>query len=342
MKKFLNRGIEQLLAQTYEDHEIILIDDGSTDGSGTLCDQWTINDERIKVIHKTNGGLGSARNAGFDIARGKYIWSMDMDDEIEPDVLEHLHIYAEDTKAEVLCFGYIEEDYSTKVKNSYEFERISCKSNDEVKQIYVDLLLGLKCNNGFFWNKLYRRDFIEKNHLRFGNEYIQQDELFNLKVYKCVEHLELIPGIYYHYYVYGSGNNRARYIPNRFDIYATIRTEFLNLYNAWNLTDQRMLIFVYRRFFFDVLVVLHFNAFHPQADTTHRQQYIKNVLDSELTRDCIRQLKQLSCVPNGLYNKINYWAIEKQSYLLLLFSHYMGFFFDLCRKHLSCLKVIFR
>lgn len=323
---FFIRGISQLLKQSFNDFEIILVDDGSTDNSPTLCDEWALKDSRIIVKHKKNGGLGSARNVGLELARGKYIWSFDMDDMIDADVLERLHHFTLNSQAEVLCFGYTEYNKEYNIFSSYEFNPISCTSNEEVRSIYVDNLLGLKFNNGFFWNKLYLREFIENNHLRFGDEYIQQDELFNLKVYRLVNHLELIPGIYYHYIVYKTGNNGSRYIPQRFEIVSSVRNSFLQLYDYWKLNDNRMLEYIYKRYFNGILLVLNYNLFHPDSHLTSskRKDKISAILNNNLTQDCISQMEILDIVPNDFYSNSYFIAIKKKSIPLFLLFHYIN------------------
>ena len=90
VEKYLDRCVESLVNQTLTDIEIILVDDGSTDNCPAMCDRWAEKDSRIKVIHKENGGLSSARNAGLDACTGDYIGFVDSDDWIEPDMYEYL------------------------------------------------------------------------------------------------------------------------------------------------------------------------------------------------------------------------------------------------------------
>lgn len=94
-EKYLNRCVNSLINQTFKNFELILVDDGSPDACPVLCDKWGKRDTRIKVIHKKNGGLSSARNAGLNIAQGKYIGFVDSDDWIEPDMYELLYNAAE-------------------------------------------------------------------------------------------------------------------------------------------------------------------------------------------------------------------------------------------------------
>lgn len=90
VKQFLTKCLNSIISQTYSNLEIIVVDDGSTDGSATICDDYAKKDKRISVIHKENGGLASARNAGIDVAKGTYIGFVDSDDYIEPYMYEKL------------------------------------------------------------------------------------------------------------------------------------------------------------------------------------------------------------------------------------------------------------
>ena len=107
MEQYLPRCMETMLAQTCRDFEILLIDDGSTDGSGEMCDAYAAkHPDFIRVVHKANGGLSSARNAGIDAAKGAYIIFPDPDDWVEPDYVEKLLEYRELYDADLVCTGY--------------------------------------------------------------------------------------------------------------------------------------------------------------------------------------------------------------------------------------------
>ena len=101
-KKYLRRCIDSILKQQYESLEIILVDDGSFDGSEKICDQYSEIDARVKVVHKNNGGLSSARNKGIEIATGKYIVFIDSDDIVHPEYIERMVSVKEDTKAQIV------------------------------------------------------------------------------------------------------------------------------------------------------------------------------------------------------------------------------------------------
>lgn len=112
VEDYLNRCIQSVRKQSYQNLEIILVDDGSTDRSGNYCDQYAAEDNRIKVIHKENGGLVSARKSGFAVAEGKYISVVDSDDWLEAGMFEQLMALMEDTQADLVTSGYF-RDYGT-------------------------------------------------------------------------------------------------------------------------------------------------------------------------------------------------------------------------------------
>ena len=105
VEPYLPRCIDSILAQTYSNLEVILVDDGAKDASGAICDDYAGKESRIKVIHKENGGLSSARNAGIDIARGEYLAFVDSDDWIEPDAYEYMLEQMLQSGAKLACAG---------------------------------------------------------------------------------------------------------------------------------------------------------------------------------------------------------------------------------------------
>ena len=183
VSRFIDLGIEEILNQSYKDFEIILVDDGSTDGSGNHCDELASSHESISCYHQENLGAGPARNLGIKMSRGEYIAFFDIDDNVESNLLQVCHdelcAYG---KPDVFMFSYDSYDVRYKTITSLVFERLVCSSNNEIRDNYVDHLLGLNKDNGFVWNKVYKRRFLIENNLELPDLLIQQDEVFNLKV----------------------------------------------------------------------------------------------------------------------------------------------------------------
>ncbi|MDC0827350.1 glycosyltransferase [Faecalitalea cylindroides] len=156
VSKYLDDCINSLVNQTLKDIEIVLVDDGSTDSSKEICDKWERKDLRIKVIHKTNGGLSSARNEGLKLATSQWIAFCDSDDYIKDSMYEEMLSVADDQTDIVICGHSI-------VSNSLIIETVH--SDGYVKKISGNealyLILEDKEINSFAWDKLYRRDLFE-------------------------------------------------------------------------------------------------------------------------------------------------------------------------------------
>lgn len=177
VKKYLRECLDSILAQSYKDFEIILVDDGSTDSSGNICDEYSMKYENIKVLHKNNNGLSSARNAGLDIAQGEYILFIDSDDVVSPIMLETLiaHVAGYD----IVSFGImIFEDGRDKKFKPY------MKQPCQREYTAVDFLkrmLRHEIDNGV-GSKLYRKDILGNVHFQEGK--VNEDFLFNVNVLK--------------------------------------------------------------------------------------------------------------------------------------------------------------
>lgn len=163
MEQYLPRCMETMLAQTCQDFEILLVDDGSTDGSGPMCDAYAVGySDFIRVIHKENGGLSSARNAGIDAAKGEFIIFPDPDDWVEPDYVEKLLEYHRQYDADLVCTGYFIDTETVYTPAKQDQLPIALSGAGAQKALLLPPQMG-----GFAWNKLYRLDLIRNNGLRF-------------------------------------------------------------------------------------------------------------------------------------------------------------------------------
>lgn len=182
VKKYLEKCIDSILNQTYKNLEIILIDDGSTDESSEICDNYSQKDNRIIVIHKKNAGVSSARNEGLKIATGDYIGFVDSDDFLEKDMYLNMidRIAIDNTKMSI-CNAYIENENGVQVKNFKSDSPNIIDSHELINRIMKDYVF-----QGYMWNKLYARDLIynDKNgYLKFDTNISNlEDRLFNLEL----------------------------------------------------------------------------------------------------------------------------------------------------------------
>lgn len=201
---YLQKCINTVINQSYTNLEIILVDDGSTDYSGKLCDEVAKKDNRIVVIHKKNGGLSDARNAGLDIAKGRYISFIDSDDYIALDYIEKLYSSINKTKADVaICsFSYVDENDSLIVK-SKAIEKNTVLSGREV---LYRAMMPRGVEYVVAWNKLYKREIFD--NLRYDKGRIHEDEFINYKLFwKCNRVVVLCDRLYFYRQRQGSIQN---------------------------------------------------------------------------------------------------------------------------------------
>lgn len=303
--------LNDIYNQTYNNWELILVDDGSTDATAKLLDAEAMREPRIRVVHKENGGLGSARNAGLDIATGDYVWSFDLDDHVEADCLEYCVEEAEKRQVDVLMLGFYAITPQTDSTEKIQLKETFINSTSGLRDIFLDRILFVPNGNGFFWNKFYRRSFIEKHGLRFGNQRIQQDECFNLKVYTYLEKCYLSPKVFYHYYIYNSGNNRSRFIPDRFDIYKSVHQHFEQLKSFWRLEDKRLDNYLNQRFYNGVIQCMLFNLLHPDCPWTkaEKQREMKRIMSDSLTVEAFAYAKKQN---KGIEQALYRYACEQR------------------------------
>lgn len=308
---YIRRGVECLMSQNFRDFEIIMVNDSSTDGSGTLCDEMKLLYANIKVIHQSNTGPGGARNAGIDVASGKYLAFFDIDDLVPANWLEKIHDYIEKYDSQLLIYGYREINTRYDTRMAYSFDFAQYNSNSEFKSRYVDTVSGLKFNNGFVWNKVYEHKFIMDNHIRFENLRIQEDEVFNLLIYPLVERVVVLPDVLYEYYVYYKGNTTSGYIQNRLGNYRRVRDAFVGMYDVWGMEDNRFLAYVHKRFYDSVLCYINSNLYHPayKMASNERKKELERIFNAEDLRHSLKCMKELGSIPKGWLNKMCFNAV---------------------------------
>lgn len=188
---YLHRCVDSLLAQTFTDFEILLIDDGSPDRSGEICDEYATKDNRIRVIHKENGGVSSARQCGIDNARGEYTIHADPDDWVEPDMLEELYSTARKEHADmVICDFY---EHLNNQTNRYECKPTSLDHHTVLHELFQQLL-GSCCN------KLVKRACYSEHNIKFPKDFsCGEDLMFNAQILMHPIKVCYLGKAFYHY-----------------------------------------------------------------------------------------------------------------------------------------------
>ena len=195
VKEYLEKCVDSVLAQRTEDYEVILVDDGSTDGSGALCDQLVARaPEHIRVIHKPNGGLGDARNVGLEHAAGEYLVFIDSDDYVADTMLSELSEKIDETHAEIISFGF-------RIDAAGDTSQVHTDPLPENKILTLagtpDILLALP--NA--WTRIYSRDLFARTGIRYPKRVWYEDIRTTTKLFACAESIVFVHRPYYYYVV---------------------------------------------------------------------------------------------------------------------------------------------
>lgn len=192
----LERCVNSIEVQSYPSIEVILVDDGSTDESGKVCDEIAAADSRFTVIHKDNGGLSSARNAGLNVAAGDWVMYIDSDDAIEPDACESLMEAAEKTGADLIIGDAVHETSS-----GVEQMKHDCLSPNTIYQ-GRDAIIQLIHNHQFYapaWFNMYRRSILLKHSLYFAKGLLHEDMEMQPRLFLSIQTLAYTGNVFYRY-----------------------------------------------------------------------------------------------------------------------------------------------
>lgn len=190
---YLNQCVESIINQTYSNLEIVLVDDGSTDDSGKICDEYSEKDHRVVVLHTVNGGAASARNKGLNVAKGEYITFVDSDDWIESDMYHSMLELLKNNSADVAKVGFIKEyENNSSIVLGNEYDGIYLKDEAVKKFLYHE---NEFC--GGVWDKLYKRKLFD--NVRFPEKLITEDYYVNALIYANLNRIAVSSKAYYHY-----------------------------------------------------------------------------------------------------------------------------------------------
>lgn len=194
MASSLERAVDSLLNQSFVDFEAILVDDGSTDDSGALCDAYALKDSRIKVIHQKNGGVSAARNAGMNIATGEWMVTLDADDWAGPRWLE-LFASGFASGADLIVQGYKKTEIDGS-ENVFEYKDQVCGRRDAAEVLMGDEIKGV------VWNKVFRMSIVREKSMLFEQGLVPaEDEVFTSEYLSYSDKVCFVSGAQYVYYV---------------------------------------------------------------------------------------------------------------------------------------------
>ena len=234
---YLPDALESLLGQTMGDFEVLAVDDGSTDQTRSILEDFARRDPRIRVFTVENGGPARARNLGICQAHGKYLCFMDSDDRLEPELLSALSSLAEAHCLDMVACGYWMEELG---EHFHQKEFSSPALLAESPEAFRRELTGLIEAHLMYvvWNKLYRTSLIRERGILFADYLSGEDRIFNSRVFPWVERFGLIERPLYHYYIRGMNTLANRYVDNRFQSVLACHEALSAAYRDMNLEGE--------------------------------------------------------------------------------------------------------
>lgn len=295
-EKFAKRCIESVLMQTYNNYELILVDDGSKDKTGKICDEYAEKDTRIKVIHKINGGVSSARNTGLEIAEGEWVTFLDADDWIEPNFLKILEYCSDNSIDWIFAHWRTVWDNGLPSEINNNIKESEFKNWDDIKGIWNEIANIDICRCP--WGKFFRKSVIKANKLSFDTSLTYgEDTVFNyqfLTKTKGIKFCSLEDANYVFHQTLGTiAVIKYKCTPEGI---TTIRNKIFEIFYKNNMQNIKF----ERLFFFGFTMMEH--CFLGKADAKIRKDYYKGEIQEKLESRCISTI--------NYYDRIMYYIFK--------------------------------
>lgn len=319
VEQYVGRAIESILNQSLTEFEFLIVDDGTPDRSGYICDEYAQKDSRIQVIHKENGGAPSARNMAIDIAKGKYMYFMDSDDWAEPTMLEDMYILAEENKAQLVVAGFFIDTYYSETE--YRTDNFVCESavypdsksfRENAYKLFDKNLLYTP------WNKLYLSEYIMEHNLRFPKTF-WDDFPFNLSVVDHLERVVVTSNQYYHFMRARAESETAAYRPEMYQKREEEHGWLIALYKKWGIMNPETKEMLARRYIERFIGCVE-NLTNPKCNLSYHQKRVevKKMLEKKRVSNMAALAK-----PKSLYMKILLIPVKLKNVTLTLLEAQM-------------------
>lgn len=303
VEKYLDRCLQSIVAQTYKNIEIILVDDGSPDNCPAMCDEWAEKDSRIRVIHKENGGLAHARNTGIENASGSYFLFVDSDDYMDSDMVEFLYSLICKYDADIARCGFYYNYENGEEIADYSATAVKLLDYDDRM---IDLFVGGHIS-GVAWNKLYKREVIANKPYK-KEDGCSEDILHNYRVYKDNPKTVFCDIPKYHYFVREASITNNKFSLGAFDI---IRAKTIMLDGERD--NPKIYPYAIKGYIMSAFVVLsgciRNNAFPKRAEKLKKSivDHRKEILASGLYTGLDKLKTVLICISPKLYDILIKW-----------------------------------
>ena len=308
VEKYINRCVKSILSQRYNGMEIILIDNGSTDRSGSICDIYANEYANISVYHIENHGVGSARNFGLSKARGEFIYFVDSDDYL----VGNLFAEFEDKLTpdlDLLVFSYynsFEQEMTEKDRTKNILPYKGSYDKYDFSKIFKDLFLSDMLYT--VWNKIYRREFLLENNFSFEQYELGEDVRFNLDVYREVNKIYLSQDSYYVYVTGRKGSAMSSYNPKRLQYQLQELKSVDSLLKDWYIDSSNLDNAVKAR----ILMSNIYNISKQKLPVTNKVKLVKEICKNKDMADFIRN-------DSSLLNPLIKMLLKCRMYIVLIY-----------------------
>lgn len=309
VEKYICQCMDSVVNQTYHNIEIILIDDGSPDNCGKICDEYAQKDGRIKVIHKKNGGLSAARNDGIRTATGEWVTFVDPDDWLDVDSFKSVFEAIKDYDVDVICDGGSFYEYGNRSKKRYSFDKIELFEGKQRTDLMMAHTLSGHYDEssgrylyatGSMWGKFYKASFLAENCLETNTSFHAfEDLLFNFIVFDKAKRVGVCTQIGYHYRQTVNTSIGQRFNPQKPQMSLDFMNE-LNRYMKQRQSNELIMQAIQARGIQSLAMLLQTYYFHKDNPNTYRE-VVKQ----------IKKLKKESIYHDSIYSEFSKFLSKK-------------------------------
>lgn len=308
VEKYIDRCLKSVISQNYDDLEIIVIDNGSTDRSGHICETYASQYDNISVYHIENHGVGSARNFGLSKAKGEFIYFADSDDYLVGNLFSD---FADKlvSDLDLVVFSYynsFEQELTEKYRTKKCLPHSGLYDKNDFITIFTDLFLSDMLYT--VWNKIYRREFLLENNISFEKYELGEDVRFNLNVYRNVNRVYLSQESYYVYVIGRKGSAMSGYNPKRLQYQLQELKLVDNLLKDWHIDSSNLDNTVKAR----ILMSNIQNISKQKLPVTKKVKLVKEICKSKDMADFIRN-------DSSLLNPLIKMLLKCRIYIILIY-----------------------
>lgn len=309
VEKYLRKCLDSVLKQTLKEIEIILINDGSTDYSGEICNEYSKKDSRIKVLHKKNEGIATARNSGLEIAIGEFIMFVDSDDWIEENMVETMYLKAKENNLDVVQAQYLRTD---NIKSNCSINKFS---NNIIEELKREVISGNLYT--YVWDKIYKRSFIISDKIKFREKYIFEDWYFFMDVITKCNNYSIINDVVYNYRIRNCSLSRKCSLET-VALIIQLHKDKIEYMNKWNMNLNENYYNCSRNILDDLINIINFlfsedndystDLINQRLYDIRNEKIIENVLDEKLIK------KYISYVDEKIYTYLILYYFKRKKF----------------------------